>query len=249
MATSRCRGCGKEITNYPCVFCHRRSASDPSKTTEAHPLGIGTLLFVILALLGAGYLGFRTLTGGNSDGVANVDAWVTTDRLNRRTCPQSSCGIVGQQFLGEGVTIHEEREGWARITEPYDAACVNGVSDYVDSGNNACDEANGIVDGRFAEWVSTAYLSSERPPDPAAGASGVYALIGGSDDYAAHKEAFAAAATRLMADGTCSRADFEEIGGWMKSTFHDGPVYFTYCGGMTRANRLYLNAGTGEVFR
>ena len=42
--------------------------------------------------------------------------WVTSERLNRRTCPSESCGVVGQLFFREGVTVHEERDGWARIT-------------------------------------------------------------------------------------------------------------------------------------
>ena len=188
--------------------------------------------------------------GGDDLAVAEIDAWVTADRLNRRTCPQPTCGSVGVQFFREGVTIYEQKNGWARITRPYDASCFNGVSEYVDSGENACDAANGIVNGRLAEWVSTEYLSSQRPPDPALGATGVYALVGSSDDYATYKDAFAKAASELMSDGTCSQADFEELGGWLRSSFQrDEPVYFTYCGGITRENRLYLNASTGEVFR
>lgn len=40
------------------------------------------------------------------------------------------------------------------------------------------------------------------------------------------------------------------MGGWVKSSNHrNQPIYFTYCGGSTVANRLYLNAETGEIFR
>lgn len=58
--------------------------------------------------------------------------WVTSERLNRRTCPSESCGVVGQFFFREGVTIYETRDGWARVTEPYDASCASGRSEYVD---------------------------------------------------------------------------------------------------------------------
>src|SRR5690606_32521584 len=101
----------------------------------------------------------------------------------------------------ERVTILEEREGWARITEPYDASCIAGRSEYVDSGNDACDPSNGIVDGKFSEWVSLQYLSEEAPPDPAAGATGLHALIANSDDYRRYADAFASAASQLLADG------------------------------------------------
>ncbi|WP_341861453.1 SH3 domain-containing protein [Gymnodinialimonas sp. 57CJ19] len=176
--------------------------------------------------------------------------WVISDRLNRRTCASQSCGIVGQLFFREGVVVREQNAGWARITQPYDAACVGGQSAYVDSGNGACDPANGISDGAFAEWVSLAHLSRTRPDDPAAGASGVEELIAGSDDFASHRAAFAAAAQSLIGQGRCTAQDFRDMGGWVASSSHRGqPIYFTYCGGATVANRLYLNAQTGEVFQ
>jgi hypothetical protein len=178
------------------------------------------------------------------------ETWVTTDRLNRRTCPDIGCGSVGFFMFREGVTIYEEREGWARVSRYYDAFCVNGLSKYVESGNAACVPSNGIADGQFAEWVSTQYLSGTRPADPAAGAAGDYALVSGSDDYGKHKDVFARAAAQLIASKRCTKSDFEETGGWLKSMNHrDSPVYFTYCGGFTVANRLYLNAATGDVFK
>jgi len=177
------------------------------------------------------------------------EAWVTVDRLNRRTCPGERCGSVGAMFFREKATIYEDSMGWARITKVYDASCKDGISEYVDAGNARCEPANGIVNGKFAEWVSLQYLSVDRPADPAAGATGDFALISGSDDYRTYKNVFAKAAADLIASGQCTRADFEEMGGWYKSTNHrTQPIYFTYCGGMRIENRLYLDASTGRVF-
>lgn len=176
--------------------------------------------------------------------------WVTSERLNRRTCPSESCGIVGKLFFREGTTILERRDGWARVTEPYYASCVNGRSEYVDTGNAACDPANGITDGKFAEWVSVEYLSDIRPPDPAAGASGAEELVSGSDDFARYRTVFAETAQSLIVQGRRTERDFRNMGGWVKSSNHrNQPIYFTYCGGPTGSIRLYLNADTGEVFR
>lgn len=205
-------------------------------------------------LLGRGLLATLLSISCNSDsgasGSQEVTAWVTADRLHRRTCPSADCGSVGVHFFRQGVTVLEERDGWARITKPYDASCTGGRSEYVDSGNSACVESNGIVNGRFSEWVALRYLSDVRPADPAAGATGYHALITQSDDYRYYADVFADAAAKLLADGTCTRADFQEMGGFLKSSFHrDRPVYFTYCGGSTIANRLYLDASSGRVFR
>jgi len=39
------------------------------------------------------------------------------------------------------------------------------------------------------------------------------------------------------------------MGGWLKSVnqYRKEPVYFTYCGGITSANKVYMNAETGMV--
>lgn len=179
---------------------------------------------------------------------AETDKWVSVDRLERHTCPSKNCGIVGQLIFREKATILEEKDGWARISKYYDAACVNGVSEYVDSGNPLCKSSNGITDGKFAEWVDTRYLSATRPEDPSKDATGIHALVKGSDDYGIYKDTFADAAEKLIARGRCTAKDFKEMGGWWKSTNHKNkPIYFTYCGGMTRSNQLYLNAATGEL--
>jgi hypothetical protein len=175
--------------------------------------------------------------------------WVTSDRLARRTCPSTSCGIVGQHFFREAADVVGIQGDWARISKRYDASCVGGKSQYVDDGNAACTTDNGIVDGQFAEWVEVKYLSPIRPADPAEGATGLSKLVGGSDDFRTHEQAFVKAAQKLMDNGDCTEADFVEMGGFVKSFNDKGPVYFIYCGGMTAANRVYLNVSTGRTYR
>lgn len=190
------------------------------------------------------------LIGVTLPSVAISETWVTADRLNRRTCPSVTCGTVGVLMFREKAEIYEEQNGWARISKYYDASCQNGLSQYNESGNAACTEENGIVNGQFAEWVSMKYLSSTRPADPSAGATGDYALISGSDDFHKYKDVFAKAASDLIAAGRCTEQDFKNMGGWIKSSSHrDSPVYFTYCGEMRVQDRLYLNAATGDVFK
>lgn len=187
---------------------------------------------------------------GQFESKGGAEYWVSSQRLNRRTCPSVKCGIVGQFFFRAGVKVLERRGGWARITELYHASCVSGRSEYVDSGNDACEVSNGVSDGKFAEWVSAQYLVVDRPRDPAANASKVEELVVGSDEFARYRGAFTKAAKSLIARRRCREQDFREMGGWVKSSSHrNQPIYFTYCGGATVANRLYLNAKTGEIFR
>ena len=177
---------------------------------------------------------------------AQEQMWTAVDSAHRRTCPSTECGSVGTLFFREAAQVHETRNGWSRVSRYYDAACSGGRSAYVDSGSADCTPANGIENGEFAEWVRSDMLSAQRPADPSQGATGTAALVGQSDDFRLHREAFVKAADELIASGTCSPADFREWGGWMKSTNRAG-TYFTYCRG--GALRLYLDVARGRVSR
>lgn len=180
--------------------------------------------------------------------LAEPEAWVTSENLNRRTCPSTECSIVGKLYFRERVTIYENRQEWVRVSKYYDANCKNGYSEYVDSGNAKCTPKNGIIDGKFAVWVNISFLSSKRPSDPTLGATGDYSLVKGSDDYSKYKLVFASSARKLIANGKCTENDFIQNGGWIKSSnYKNQPIYFTYCGGMRINNKLYLNAENGQI--
>jgi len=176
--------------------------------------------------------------------------WVSAERIDRHTCASAACGVVGRLDFREAVDVHERNGDWIRVSKFYDASCLNGRSEYVDEGNAACVSDNGIVDGKFAEWVQARHLSNTRPADPAEAAAADEQLIKDSDDFTRHRRAFVTAARALIDRGECTGADLQENGGFVKSSNHrDEPIYFTYCGGYTTANRIYLNAKTGEIFR
>lgn len=176
--------------------------------------------------------------------------WVTVDSLNSRTCPALKCGITATLKFRERAPILEQKNGWVRITKYYNAFCVNGISQYVDSGNKKCVSSNGIRSGEFAEWVLAKHLSSDRPADQAVNAPARYVLVKGSSDFRIHKDAFAKAANQLIDSNRCSSGDFIETGGWMKSfIYKKKPIYFTFCGGVKSSNKVYLNAATGEITR
>jgi hypothetical protein len=149
----------------------------------------------------------------------------------------------------EGVEVLERKGEWVRITKAYLASCVGGKSEYVKDGNNSCTIANGVKDGKFAEWVQVKDFSKDRPEDPAEGATGDDSLIKGSDDYRIYKTQFSKAARQLINDGTCTEGDFQEMGGWMASTNRGQGMYFTYCGGMKISNKVYLDAKRGQTSR
>ncbi|HXV73874.1 MAG TPA: hypothetical protein VD713_04010 [Sphingomonadales bacterium] len=74
--------------------------------------------------------------------------------------------------------------------------------------------------------------------------------ISHSDDFGRYKAAFLKATQDLIQSKKCSISDFEEMGGWVKSTttYNDEPVYFIYCGGLAVTNRIYLDVSSGKIF-
>lgn len=124
-----------------------------------------------------------------------------------------------------------------------------GLSEYLKSGNAACVASNGINNGVFAEWVSKNSLTKDPPADPSEEANGGEILVKGSDDYRLYRSQFAKAAQELIGNGSCTAVDFEETGGWMSSAAEGPGIYLMYCGGMTIANRIYLDVRSGGISR
>jgi hypothetical protein len=86
---------------------------------------------------------------------------IRADDVQRRTCPSVQCGVVGRFFFGESVPAYESVDGWSRVSRYYSAGCYEGRSAYVQHGPNECTEANGIVQGEFAEWVRSEFLAED----------------------------------------------------------------------------------------
>jgi hypothetical protein len=177
---------------------------------------------------------------------SDVIKWTTAERLTIRTCPSQSCGVTGWVTDGAKLTIYEERNGWSRIEELRGAMCINGKSGAVDSGNNTCTAANGIVEDQFARWVSSKYLSDSKPevPDTVTGCDSLG--LENSDNYRKYAKQFCTAATRMINDRKCAAKDFREWS-WSSSPAKGQDYYFTYCGGLEPSNRYYLNIRTGAI--
>lgn len=172
--------------------------------------------------------------------------WVIEQHAERYTCPSDDCGAIGELYFRQQVEVHEVTNGFARISDPYDAACENGISAYVDSGPANCQMSNGIREGRLSEWIEAAALSSLQPEDPGASASPREKLVSGSDDFALYRAQFTEAAESLISRGNCTAEQIAELGGfWYAPSLKPRAAYFLWCG----SNRFYLDAKTGEIWQ
>ena len=162
--------------------------------------------------------------------------YVTTERLNVRLLPNKRGKITNVLYKRDRVRVFEVTEkGWIRVSRFYDGR-KEGVS------------------GLVARWVFGKYLSPIRPPENKI--PDVYKddkLVNAlkiSDDFSRHLKVFVEASKKLIASRKCTLGDFKKTGGWFRSVnYKPRAVYFTYCGGMRKGNRIYVDATTKKIFQ
>ncbi len=157
--------------------------------------------------------------------------YVTSEKLNVRLAANKKGKTTNTLYKRQKVEVFEVKDGWARISRYYGGA-VEGAS------------------GSVARWVFAKYLSTTPPTEEKTKNinSPVARAVKSSDDFSKYKSIFISASEKLINSGKCRLGDFKEMGGWMRSTNHKPkPVYFTYCGGMRKSNRVYLNTATGKT--
>ncbi|WP_345847740.1 SH3 domain-containing protein [Shewanella algae] len=178
-------------------------------------------------------IAFFTISFAHAEAITPGDYYVTSNKLNVRLAPNKTGRITNTLYKRQKVEVFQVKDGWARISRFYDGGS-EGLS------------------GEVARWVFAKYLSTNRPAEEQAINlnSPVAKAIKSSDDFSKYQSVFVSASEKLTKSGKCSLGDFKEMGGWWRSTSHKPKlVYFTYCGGMTKSNRIYLNAATGSTFR
>lgn len=117
---------------------------------------------MLLCMLIAGCAGFASVAW------AEMRMWVAISGLKRHTCASEDCGVTGRFFFRESLLVYETQDGWSRVTRFRSAGCYDGKSAYVESGRDECSPDNGIVQGKYAEWVKSEFLAKERPAEPIA---------------------------------------------------------------------------------
>lgn len=154
--------------------------------------------------------------------------YVTAEKVNVMSRPTFDSYVTSSLYLGEEVEVFEELDGWVRITM---------YIVYEEGGEEE------------AWWVDSALLSKDGPVmTQAEHTEYLGKFISQSDDYAQHQDAFITAMTDLLMSGVCTYNDFETLGGWIRSiAYPNDEVYFVYCGGIRRNDKVYLNVTTEEI--
>lgn len=77
----------------------------------------------------------------------------------------------------------------------------------------------------------------------------LYKALSSSDNFEINQSMFLNMSKILLKDGVCTVNDFNEAGGWWKSTTKMGEIYFTYCGGMNLSNKVYIDLASEKYFK
>ena len=176
----------------------------------------------LLLLLVSGFLIFASALSVGKN-------YVVSDSTDERLEPAPKSNKTNTIYKGQAVEVYEIKNGWARVSEYY----------------------NGKYEGKsksVARWVLAKDLSAKKATEKVVVInSAVAKSIKGSDDFSKYSKKMIEVSENLVKSGQCSIKDFEDMGGWMRSTNRGKGVYFTYCGGMNSNNKVYLNINTGEI--
>ncbi len=158
-----------------------------------------------------------------------LDYYVDVEKLGIREAADREAFVERYLYKGDKVHLLEKKNGWGRVSAYFV---------YEQGGPE------------IAEWIPLDGLVEEAPViTPEERRKTIQGYIARSDSYLEFEDMFLNTTDKLLKEGTCSPVDFEELGGWVKSTkYNDRDVYFVYCGGLKLADKIYLDVRTGEVF-
>ncbi len=158
-----------------------------------------------------------------------LDYYVDVEKLGIREAADKTAFVDRYLYKGDHVRLLEKKNGWGRVSAYFV---------YEQGGPEV------------AEWIPLDGLVEEAPMiTEEERRKTVQSYVEGSDDYLEFEDIFLNTTDKLLQERTCSPVDFEELGGWVRSTkYTDRDVYFVYCGGLKLADKIYLDVRTGEVF-
>lgn len=157
--------------------------------------------------------------------------YVTAPTINVRLASNSTGQITNKTSITQSVTVYETSNNWSWISKYYSGSLEG-------------------MNGEIARWVHSDYLSDNKPTaNTNHKNSQLEKTISYSDDFNKYKSIFVKISESLIRLGRCKIKDFERMGGWIRSTnYKPRKVYFTYCGAMTSANKVYLDVNTKRIF-
>ena len=146
--------------------------------------------------------------------------FVNTETLKVRVAPNAESLHSYSIYKNYTVSVHEIKNGWARISR-YKTIKVNATLK------------------KEAKWVSAEFIT------PIKRNTSLIKVLTYSDNYQIHENIFHDASQQLINNKTCTINDFKIMRGWVESPSNN--IYFTYCGGFKKYDKVYLDVETGAI--
>ncbi len=159
-------------------------------------------------------------------GLHTIDA----NALKVRTGSSSQYKHSYNIYKNQTVTVHEFKNGWARISKSEDtpkwvyAKYLKKINKQEKSPKKKIQKketGKTTVDSRLLRYISK------------------------SDNYIKHSKVFINVSQRLIASHVCRISDFRKTSGWIELSKDE--IYFTYCGGFNKKDKIYINLLTNKI--
>ncbi len=147
---------------------------------------------------------------------------VNTNALKIRLGPSSKYPHSYNIYNKQTTNVYEFKDGWARISKFKDNS----------------------------KWAYAKYLtkvthqSSSQVKEPKIDTRLLKYLVK-SDNYEKHSKVFINVSQRLISNHVCRVSDFKKTSGWIELAKDE--LYFTYCGGFNKKDKIYINLLTNKI--
>lgn len=194
--------------------------------------------------------------------------YVNADVLKVRTGPSSSYEHSYSMYNKQKARVYKVKDGWAKVSRTRSqwayAKFLTKISVEKDSKKatpkKATTQKKKITPQKVApkkavpktiatqqkkttpkKTVTTAKKSSKKPKID----SRLLKYIKKSDNYEQYSKVFLEVSQKLISNKVCKVSDFRKTNGWMK--LYEDEMYFAYCGGFKKKDKIYINLVTNEL--
>ncbi|MDQ7045892.1 MAG: hypothetical protein Q9M32_08270 [Sulfurimonas sp.] len=174
--------------------------------------------------------------------------FVNTATLKVRVAPTTKSMHSYSIYKNYKVKVYEMKDGWARISR-YKTNAVNGKFVKVAKWSYAkfLTQINEKNYTKKKQKKRAAKKKYKKKTKKVTKNTSLDKALAPSDNYDKYADIFTVASQKLIDKKECKIRDFKRMRGWVQSTPDN--LYFTYCGGFRKTDKVYLNIVTGEVSR
>lgn len=173
---------------------------------------------------------------------------VNADVLKIRTGPSSKYKHSYSMYKQQETKVYELQDGWARISKSKTNAkwaYAKFLTKNTPKKSKPTIEKKPEPQAKEEPKIEV----NEAPPKQEEKTKFVdrrlQRIISKSDGFKQHSKMFILVSQKLVSSQICKVTDFRKTRGWIE--IYENELYFTYCGGFSRKNKIFLNLKTNEL--